>query len=185
MRFQQIAACPDLRATSKAIGAVGWVRRRTAACRLRPSNMSRTGSGPMRTVWRSSWYRMPDYGGDYRAQWALCARLSDRQTPHVDLVSVWRLVRDETYAGCLSSRSAARPSAGRFRVLCTRAPAPGKRAVLRRLADARGSRPDTGLACDAHAHAPSQGQSGGGGQPEQSLCDLAASHGQPAPVSTG
>ncbi len=132
MRFQQIAACPDLRGRLNGRGR----------CRLGAAPNGRLPVSALQYVadrfrpYADGRYRIPDYGGDYRAQWALCARLSDRQTPHVDLVSVWRLVRDETYAGCLSSRSAARPSAGRFRVLCTRAPAPGKRAVLRRLADA-------------------------------------------------
>ena len=49
------------------------------------------------------WYREPDFGGDYREMWELCRRLSDRQTGHFELVSFWRLVRDEKYADWLAS----------------------------------------------------------------------------------
>ena len=55
-----------------------------------------------------SWYREPDYGDDYKALWALCEKLSDHYAhleryDHFELVSVWRLVRDENYAPWIAS----------------------------------------------------------------------------------
>jgi MoaA/NifB/PqqE/SkfB family radical SAM enzyme len=44
-----------------------------------------------------SWCREPDYRKDYRALWALEARLSDEKTPHFELMSLWRAARDESY----------------------------------------------------------------------------------------
>lgn len=49
------------------------------------------------------WYREPDYHDDYRERWALCAALSDHQTPHFELASFWRAVRDDTYLDWLKS----------------------------------------------------------------------------------
>ena len=52
----------------------------------------------------SSWYREPDYLSDYKEIWALENELSDsRETPHWELLSVWRAVRDETYIPWLKS----------------------------------------------------------------------------------
>lgn len=44
------------------------------------------------------WYREPDYMDDYRALWAEEAALSTRKTPHFELCSFYRLVRDDGYA---------------------------------------------------------------------------------------
>lgn len=49
------------------------------------------------------WYREPDYADDYRALWDLCLSLSDGPHAHFELVSVWRLARDEAYARWLST----------------------------------------------------------------------------------
>ncbi len=45
-----------------------------------------------------SWYREPDYRDDYQQLWQLERELSSFKTPHFELVSVWRTVRDEAYA---------------------------------------------------------------------------------------
>ena len=50
------------------------------------------------------WYREPDYPDDYRELWDLSASLSDRKTPHFELASVWRLVRDPSYADWLAEK---------------------------------------------------------------------------------
>ncbi len=49
------------------------------------------------------WYREPDYADNYRELWALTERLSDHKTPHFELISVWRAVRDAEYAPWLRS----------------------------------------------------------------------------------
>lgn len=43
------------------------------------------------------WYREPDYTRDYKVLWEKTAALSDVKTPHFELVSYWRAVRDEAY----------------------------------------------------------------------------------------
>ena len=48
------------------------------------------------------WYREPDYGDNYREMWELCEELSDEHMPHFELVSIWRLARDEIYAKWLA-----------------------------------------------------------------------------------
>lgn len=48
------------------------------------------------------WYREPDYPDNYRELWELTTSLSDAKTPHFELASVWRLVRDEGYAKWLA-----------------------------------------------------------------------------------
>lgn len=45
-----------------------------------------------------SWYREPDFRGDYKSLWELEKQLSTEKTPHFELAGFWRLVRDETYA---------------------------------------------------------------------------------------
>ncbi|MBE6614241.1 MAG: radical SAM protein [Ruminococcaceae bacterium] len=50
------------------------------------------------------WYREPDFSEDYRELWNLTTALSDRKTPHFELVSVWRLVRDASYVDWLKER---------------------------------------------------------------------------------
>ncbi|MDE7293933.1 MAG: radical SAM protein, partial [Oscillospiraceae bacterium] len=49
------------------------------------------------------WYREPDYKDNYREMFELCNRLSDKPIKHFELVSFWRLVRDEGYVKWLSS----------------------------------------------------------------------------------
>lgn len=48
------------------------------------------------------WYREPDYADNYKEMWALCNALSDEHAPHFELVSFWRLARDEDYAKWLA-----------------------------------------------------------------------------------
>ena len=43
------------------------------------------------------WYREPDYHNRYRERWALTAELSTHKTPHFELMSVYRAVRDPGY----------------------------------------------------------------------------------------
>lgn len=50
-----------------------------------------------------SWYREPDYRDDYKELWDLECLLSDDKTPHFELMSYWRMVRDEEYANWLYS----------------------------------------------------------------------------------
>ncbi|MCM1153779.1 MAG: radical SAM protein [Roseburia sp.] len=49
------------------------------------------------------WYREPDYRDNYQELFALCNRLSDKPIEHFELISFWRLVRDEDYVRWLSS----------------------------------------------------------------------------------
>lgn len=49
------------------------------------------------------WYREPDYHDDYKELWDLTANLSDHKTPHFELISFWRAVRDETYLDWVKS----------------------------------------------------------------------------------
>lgn len=104
MRFRRISACLDLRGCPN----------RCRHCWLGVTPNGRLPASALEYVADQfrpyadglevfDWYREPDYGDDYRALRALCARLSDGQTPHFELVSVWRLVRDDAYAGWLSS----------------------------------------------------------------------------------
>lgn len=50
-----------------------------------------------------NWYREPDYRDNYKELWDLCNRLSNTHREHFELISVWRLVRDENYVRWLSS----------------------------------------------------------------------------------
>lgn len=50
-----------------------------------------------------SWYREPDYRDNYQELYNLCNRFSDKPIEHFELVSFWRLVRDEKYVKWLSS----------------------------------------------------------------------------------
>ena len=52
----------------------------------------------------ADWYREPDFHDDYKERWELCAALSDRQTPHFELISYWRAVRDSTYLDWIKSQ---------------------------------------------------------------------------------
>ncbi len=49
------------------------------------------------TLEMDTWYREPDFTNNYRELWELRAALSDRVTPHYELCSVWRAVRDAGY----------------------------------------------------------------------------------------
>ena len=49
------------------------------------------------------WYREPDYKENYKELWELSHALSDRQHEHFELISVWRIVRDQAYVKWLSS----------------------------------------------------------------------------------
>ena len=52
----------------------------------------------------ASWYREPDYLPEYKELWELENELSDKcETPHWELMSVWRAARDETYVPWLKS----------------------------------------------------------------------------------
>ncbi len=51
----------------------------------------------------SSWYREPDFRYDYKELWNLECMLSDSKMPHFELISYWRLARDEKYAKWLYS----------------------------------------------------------------------------------
>ena len=44
-----------------------------------------------------SHYREPDFADNYKELWALETELSDKQTPHFELMSVWRAARDPDY----------------------------------------------------------------------------------------
>ena len=50
-----------------------------------------------------SHYREPDYADNYKELWALEAALSDKKTPHFELMSVWRAARDPEYVPWLKS----------------------------------------------------------------------------------
>lgn len=49
------------------------------------------------------WYREPDFKENYKRLWQLRTELSDFVTPHFELISVFRLVRDENYVKWLAS----------------------------------------------------------------------------------
>lgn len=51
----------------------------------------------------SSWYREPDFRGDYKELWDFETKLSDNKKSHFELISFWRMVRDDTYADWLYS----------------------------------------------------------------------------------
>ncbi len=49
------------------------------------------------------WYREPDFKDNYKELWELRKQLSDKITPHFELISVWRIVRDSEYVKWLVS----------------------------------------------------------------------------------
>lgn len=49
------------------------------------------------------WYREPDFKDNYKELWELRKKLSDKITPHFELISVWRIVRDNNYVKWLVS----------------------------------------------------------------------------------
>lgn len=50
------------------------------------------------------WYREPDFCSDYKELWDLTEKLSDNKTPHFELLSYWRAVRDKEYIPWLKSK---------------------------------------------------------------------------------
>jgi len=46
----------------------------------------------------STWFRDPDFSDDYRHLYELERELSDGQPPRDELLSIWRLARDRSYA---------------------------------------------------------------------------------------
>lgn len=48
------------------------------------------------------WYREPDFSDDYKELYTLADSLSDTKREHFELVSFWRLTRDEDYVKWLS-----------------------------------------------------------------------------------
>ena len=42
-------------------------------------------------------FREPDYASNYKELWQITAELSDTKTPHFELISYWRAVRDREY----------------------------------------------------------------------------------------
>lgn len=53
---------------------------------------------PIKKVSVASWFREPDFRDDYRQLYDLEAELSDGKPNRYELLSVWRLARDESYA---------------------------------------------------------------------------------------
>lgn len=49
------------------------------------------------------WYREPDFRDNYKELWKLTEELSDRKTPHYELISFWRAVRDPEYIPWVAS----------------------------------------------------------------------------------
>jgi hypothetical protein len=56
------------------------------------------GSKPIRKLSVSTWFREPDFRDDYRHLYDLEAELSDGAPSRYELLSVWRLARDDAYA---------------------------------------------------------------------------------------
>lgn len=50
------------------------------------------------------WYREPDFCDNYAEMWELTEKLSDEKTPHFELMSFWRAVRDKDYVPWLFSK---------------------------------------------------------------------------------
>lgn len=49
------------------------------------------------------WYREPDYNDNYKELWELTKSLSTHKTPHFELISYWRAVRDPEYIKWVAS----------------------------------------------------------------------------------
>ena len=48
-------------------------------------------------------YREEDYSDNYKELWRITSELSDTKTPHFELISYWRAVRDKEYVPWLAS----------------------------------------------------------------------------------
>lgn len=53
---------------------------------------------PIEELSVATWFREPDYGDDYRQLYELECELGDGEPPRYELLSVWRLARDRSYA---------------------------------------------------------------------------------------
>ena len=61
------------------------------------------------------WYREPDFKDNYKELWELRKQLSDKITPHYELISVWRIVRGSSYVKWLVSLGLKKSTANTFR----------------------------------------------------------------------
>jgi sulfatase maturation enzyme AslB (radical SAM superfamily) len=61
------------------------------------------GKSPFNDLEFMSWFREPDFADNYKELWELEKQLSTTKTPHFELASIWRLVRDEFYAPWLKN----------------------------------------------------------------------------------
>lgn len=103
MKFEKITICLDIRGCPNRCKHC-WLGNTPNGCltseNLRyVANQFRPFTGNLEVY---DWYREPDYGNDYKEMWDLCAELSDEHASHFELVSFWRLVRDEEYAKWLA-----------------------------------------------------------------------------------
>ena len=55
------------------------------------------GKSPFNDLEFMSWFREPDFADNYKELWKLEKQLSTTKTPHFELASIWRLVRDKSY----------------------------------------------------------------------------------------
>ena len=56
------------------------------------------GNTPIKKLSVTTWFREPDFGDDYRQLYDLEFELGDGKPNRYELLSVWRLARDDTYA---------------------------------------------------------------------------------------
>ncbi len=61
------------------------------------------GNSPVRNLSVSTYFREPDYRDDYRHLYDLEAELGDGKPERFELLSIWRLARDENYASWAKS----------------------------------------------------------------------------------
>jgi len=71
---------------------------RWAVEKLRTYSKPEEGSPFVERLTVSTWFREPDYSEDYKRLYAFEGELSDERPPRHELLSVWRLARDEAYA---------------------------------------------------------------------------------------
>jgi hypothetical protein len=55
-------------------------------------------SDPIENISVTTWFREPDYSDNYRQLFELEAELSDTEPKRYELLSIWRLANDPTYA---------------------------------------------------------------------------------------
>jgi hypothetical protein len=56
------------------------------------------GDTPFKELSVTTWFREPDFGDDYRELYDLESELSDGEPTRYELLSIWRLAHDDTYA---------------------------------------------------------------------------------------